>query len=207
MQVVYEGQKVQSLPLRLGALHGEDEQEVTLWVLSDPADGAAAIGTYAEVVQEDDCMPAPGVDVPDVLEATFDEAVGDSDGAWVTEYSWPLASSCDPCPYDFADPSFAVDDLGGVSNESHVTRMRMRFVPELLDQDLFWQFTRQQPMDQLRYVQYDASLEGDFPICLEGWVEDPAGTCDIERQQSGAGLPAGLLLLLPVLGVGLRRRG
>jgi hypothetical protein len=205
VQVVYEGVKVQQLPLRLGAVHGEDVQEVTLWVLSDPEDGAAAIGTYEEVIQEDDCMPAPGVDVAEVLEATFDEAVAEHEGAWVTEYSWPLANSCDPCPYDFADPSTAVEELGGVPFVSHVTRMRMRFTPELLDQDLFWQFTRQTPMEQLRYVQHDGGLEGDFPICLEGWVEDPEGICD-GAEASRASLPAGLVWLLPLLGVGLRRR-
>ncbi len=210
IQVVYPGEKLQGLPLRLGSLNASGDQEVTMWVIGQAKDGAAAITTFDEVVQESECMPAPGVDVVDTLEAAFDEAVGSKKGAWVTEYSWPMIQHCDPCAAGYEYPGPWVSNLGGPgASDAHVTRMRMRFDPLRLDQDLHWQYTRDDTARQLRYIEHADELEGDFPICLEGWADPPAGTCEDERTESStssARLPGASLLLLPLLGWAARRK-
>lgn len=207
IQVVYHDEKVQMLPLRLGSMNAAGDQEVTVWTIGLDSDGAAQITTFDEVTQESECMPAPGVDVVDTLEATFDEAVGGRDGAWVTEYSWPTGVKCDPCPEDYAEPGAWVQSLGGPSGGAHLTRMRMRFDPFQLDEDLHWQYTRDSSTRQLRYVQHADELEAEFPICLEGFADPPAATCDdaTEASATTARLPGASLLLLPLFGWLTRR--
>ncbi len=208
IQVTYPGEKVQMLPLRLGSMNASGDQEVTLFTLVPDSDGAAQITTFDEVTQESECMPAPGVDVVDTLGAAFDEAIGNKAGGWVTEYSWPSQVKCDPCPEDYVEPGAWVQSLGGPSAGTHITRMRMRFDPFRLDEELQWQYTKDSSTRQLRYIEHADELEGDLPICLEGWADPPAGTCDDARAEAtttSARLPGGTLLLFPLLGWLARR--
>jgi len=200
-----------SLPLRLGANNAEGDQDVLMWVIGSSADGEAQVLSFPEVEQESDCMLAPEGDSTTTIRRAFREARGDEEGAAVVEYSWNLSQQCDPCTTDADSPTRFLTDLGSNHVDPHtggvdayVTRVRMRFDPFTLDTDLHFGFTNTQTQRQLSYIEHRDELEATFPICFEGFVENPAGTCDDEATQ--ASLPWWTVLCVPLVGWGLRRR-
>ena len=58
-----------------------------------------------------------------------------------------------------------------------MTRLHLRYSPEQADQDVVLYGTGSTAVDQIRLIQYDHRLEATYPVCGEGFVDDP-GTCD-----------------------------
>ena len=193
-----------SLPLQLGATNAVGDQEVLLWVIGDSADGEAQVLSFPEVQQESDCMLPAGATSSEVVEEAFTAARGDEDGVAVVEYSWDLSQKCDPCGTSSGDPT---GFLAGIGREDpsggYVTRVRMRFDPQRLNQDLHVQYTGASAMTQLIYVEHKDELEASIPTCFEGFPDEPAGTCDDTQT---AAVPAWTLLTAPLVGWALRRR-
>jgi hypothetical protein len=52
----------------------------------------------------------------------------------------------------------------------------MRYTPEQATQDLVLYHSGTTDNEQLRYIQYMPQMEDRFPICWEGWAEEP-GAC------------------------------
>jgi hypothetical protein len=198
-------ERTYTLPLQLGATNALGDQEVLLWVIGEQADGEAQVLSFPEVTQETDCLIGRDTTSADTLERAFDEARGDEPGVAVVEYSWDLSQKCDPCGTGSGDPTTFLAPLGKTNPASaYVTRVRMRFDPLLLDQDLHIQYTHAIAQTQLVYVEHRDELEGTIPTCFTGFPDDPAGTCEDTTQT--ARVPWWTLLSLPLMGWGLRRR-
>lgn len=199
--------KTWTLPLQLGATNARGDQEVLLWVINDGAEGEAQVLSFPEAVQESDCMLPPDRASDEVVEQAFTEARGDQDGVAVVEYSWDLSVKCDPCGTSSGDPTTFLGDLGrsDPSTGAYVTRIRMRFDPDALKQDLHVGPTNAIAQTQLVYIEHRDELEDTFPLCFTGFPAEPAGTCDDGGTQTAA-LPWWTLLGLPLAGWGLRRR-
>jgi len=202
-----------SLPLRLGANNANGDQDVLLWVVGSSSEGEAQVTSFPEVQQESDCMIPPDSDSTATIRKAFREARGQDDGVAVVEYSWDLSTSCDPCTADNDSPTSFLTELGSTQVDAHsgaidayVTRLRMRFDPFKLDTDLHFSFTNSRDQRQLVYIEHRDELEATFPICFEGFPDNPAGTCDEEVTGETAKLPWWSLGLVPLFGWGLRRR-
>jgi hypothetical protein len=64
----------------------------------------------------------------------------------------------------------------GSQEESFVTRLRMRYAPEDIDRDVVLYPSGITGRSQTRYVAHEREMESFFPICGEGWSENP-GNC------------------------------
>jgi hypothetical protein len=201
-----------SLPVRLGALNSAGSQDVILHVITDASQGQVGISNLPEVQVEAECMwRRDGLEsfsgfYEDQATAAFDSAGGV--GAYITEYVWQ-PTGCDPCNAVGPLDGEVMANLGfrGDPAQAALTRLHVRYTPDAGDLALYPSntFTTQ----QLRFIQHDESLEQDFPVCGEGWVEG-GGSCE-DSQDTGSGgpfgmrLPAGWLLALGGL-IGLGRR-
>jgi len=67
-------------------------------------------------------------------------------------------------------------ELGLNAPSGHFTRIHMRYRPEQVDQDLVFYFKGPAENGQMRYVEYKRELEFLFPLCGEGYADDP-GEC------------------------------
>jgi len=173
---------------------------------------------------------------------------------WMTEYSWTtppppspsltFSAHCDPCvtePDEVASPTVAPGQQdsplssvdvgvlglqGGALSGFHVTRLHMRYTPDVIDQDLSLYFTDATADQQKRYVQHSWELEALIPTCGSEQPTEP-GTCfsseywlrRAEQRADGqsvsefaepkrvacGGSRAGFFLALPFLAI-LRRR-
>lgn len=190
-----------SLPIRLGTTSSAGVQDLIVYTLTPPEDGRVQISNYPETTPpEDECMIAvdtdqPNLDFSDRYEQRWTRAAGvsvDSSGlAWSTEYSWGIDRSvaepgvmCDPCPEP--DPRDTSSDpiteaeliaLGLKSAERgwHVTRLRLRYTPDAVHQDLMLYSTNIQDREQARYIISRWELEGMLPTC-DAPPEEP-GSC------------------------------
>ena len=215
LQIAYDAATL-SLPIRIGTIASTGEQDMIVTVLADVNAGEAAIANYPEVPIEDECMwrsdehPSFGDYYASQLETVVEqEGVG-----WFVEYSWDLVSmsgqaKCDPCTAVYDIPPDELDLLGADGwNGVHLTRLRMRYRPDAVDADVAFYFTNRLGVrDQMRFIQYVPELEFLFPVCGEGWVEDP-GQCEVSapaaaRCDVASGPMTGLLVLV---GAFVRRR-
>ena len=57
--------------------------------------------------------------------------------------------------------------------EFYVSRLHMRYAPDAVDQDLVLYTSGMYGNDQIRFIDYAPFLEDQYPVCGEGWVEDP----------------------------------
>lgn len=176
LRIEYDGESWM-LPLRIGTISAAGPQEVVILALADQEVG---ISNYPELAVETECMWR-GAALDDTYEAQLDTAVAAAGGAgWLREYSWPLATKCDPCTTEQTIDSAVLSSLGYDGASAHLTRLRMRYDPTTITQDLtLYPTGRTGVTDQVRFVRYDAALEEWFPVCDEGWAEDP-GTCPVE---------------------------
>lgn len=137
---------------------------------------------------------------------------------------------CDPCtvsveqlydPGELADLGF-YDSAGGtgvyttsgtvdpnlpLAGGALLTRLRLVYDPASVVDDLAFHTTGMHPTNkQVRYIEYDRQLEFLFPVCGEGYVEEPGMCGDDAPAKEGAGaglspvpsLAAGALLALLV---------
>ncbi len=181
-----------ALPIRIGTLSSQGEQDLVIYGLNTYSEGALAIANYPEAEIEDECMwdPAPDETLGDFYEDRFAEAIDSRGGAaWVTEYAWG-SGKCDPCT---GTPPDEVD-LATLGHRSGIydlffTRLHMRYTPEQATKDLTLYETGIVSSRQVRYISYDWALEDRWPICVEGTPEEP-GSCDAEPPGSGGPVDA-----------------
>jgi MYXO-CTERM domain-containing protein len=129
--------------------------------------------------------------------------------AWVSTYSW-WTGKCDPCPDGgpLEEPVLTALGFEGGVNDVHLTRLWMRYDADAAAEDLVMYTTGDSAWTQLRYIVYKEELEQQFPICIDGYAENP-GTCSdatSKRSSLGAWTGFGFLGLLGVFGLALRRR-
>lgn len=196
IQLRYES-STWSLPIRIGTISAEGTQEVTVFALGDSAQGEVAIANYPEVSVEDECMRPDAVNLGEYYRGRLDEAFAGQAG-WIQEYSWDLTANCDPCTSTQGLTPEELQQLGLSDYHGHLSRMRLRYTPEQATADLaLYSSGVLGGAEQIRFIQYAETLEATFPICGEGMVADPAGTCLGEDRIAVLGIaawsPLGLL--------------
>ncbi|MFT5681622.1 MAG: hypothetical protein ACI8RZ_002528 [Myxococcota bacterium] len=190
LQIRYEADMV-SIPIRLGTLSSAGVQDVLIYTIADS--GLMGISSYPEVDVESECLLRADVGIGDFIRDEIDETLGhdesedtkdtgtpDTDGlgaGYVLEYGWGQGK-CDPCPPEGSLSDDTLEALGftGGSSAAWVTRLHMRYRPEDIDADLVLYESNVQTTWQLRYVEHEAELEAYWPVCAEGWSDDP-GSC------------------------------
>ncbi len=204
LQIAYDGE-TWLLPIRLGTLSAAAEQEVVILAVADEELG---ISNFPEMAVETECMWR-GDDLDAAYEAQIDAAVVDAGGAgWIREYSWTLATKCDPCTTEQPIDAESLASIGYSGTAPHLTRLRLRYDSSTVTEDVaLYPTGRVGVTDQVRFVRYDEALEDWFPVCDEGWADDP-GTCP---DVVGAGcttpvVPASGLVTLLALAMLRRRR-
>ncbi len=174
LQLVYDSE-IRSLPLALGTSSSAGVQDLVLYTL---APSRVRITNYPEADIEDECLlSSPGA-YEALVDHALDPAPADGQGRaqWATEYGWN-AGKCDPCAATGSLDPEAIEALGWSSAAvPYVTRLRMRYGPDQIDEDVLLQLTGDVGTSQLRYVEHAAELEDLFPVCGIGWAADP-GTC------------------------------
>lgn len=129
------------LPIRIGTISADGEQEVVIYALTDSAEGDVAISNYPEVELEDECMwDASGW--PSFGEFYREElrSAQPTQGrfGWFTEYNWPLYQltqdtgyHCDPCTVEreeLYDPG-ELAELGFVDGSAYGTATSGYYYP------------------------------------------------------------------------------
>lgn len=222
LQLRYESASL-GLPIRIGTISAEVEQEVTVYAFTSLDEGEVRIANYPELTIEDECMwqPAEGETLADFYEEQVAEAIDANGAGWLREYSWDIdfsavgvGSHCDPCTVPQPLTSTELTTLGATTYAeagAHVTRLRMRYLPSEATEDLVLYTTGERGVfEQMRFVQYAEELEFAFPVCGEGFVDDP-GTCPSPAYGSACAVPgpggrAVALWLTVALASMLRRR-
>ncbi len=243
-----------TLPIRLGATSSAGVQDLVVTVIDTAR--ASISNQGPETLMNRDCMAEElGFDygamwteasgIPDNPE----EAEGIDAIAWTTEFSWKVPSKqsgevwgtvngvkCDPCYVppeagggDDPFPDWVVRELGYPWPESgyHVTRLRLRYTPGGVTDDLVLYNTGSTDRQQNRYVVHKWELESLVPMCDGGIPEEPGSCYSAEywaRQSQGEILDgtelvstnacgcsssqggSAVLMLLGLLGLGRRRR-
>jgi hypothetical protein len=200
------------LPIRIGTISADGPQEVLIYTLTATSVGEVGIANYPEIQLETECMwrPEEGEDMASWYAREVDTAVADAGGAgWIKEYSADLVPvqgtgyHCDPCTAEPAIPGGTFAPLGLNSDSAHLTRIRMRYDATTADEDLtLYESGILGAASQLRYIGYEHEMEFVYPVCHEGWVENPGecptqfvGGCAMPVQMSGLGVLAALALL------------
>lgn len=209
LQIRYPAESL-GLPIRIGTTVAEGTQEVVVVTLTEG--GGTGISNYPEAVVKDECMWDAQADgdlvrfYGDRVEAAVAKAGG---AAWILEHRWPLGQKCDPCTSPQAFDAADLAALGAPEWGTVLTRLRMRYTPELADQDLVLYESGIGRTAQTRFIAYDEQLEYLLRVCGEGWVEDPGECPDEGRAARGCSVPARPVLagvVLALVGL-LRRRG
>jgi len=214
IQFSYESDMM-SLPIRLGTLNAGGSQDVVLHVITDTG-GAVGISNYPELEVEGDCMFDEDAEsgfsnfYDDLYSDQWDQNAGGA--GYVTEYLW-APTACDPCTGGGPLSEQALKDVGyrGDPNDAVVTRLHMRYEPGAVEGDLMLYDAGRHgfAQKQQRYILYKEALESDFPVCGEGFVDNP-GTCDDDSGgsssvQFGALFPVAWFFALGGVAVGRRR--
>jgi hypothetical protein len=193
------------LPIRIGTISAAGEQEVVVLFLDDDEVG---VSNYPELSIRQECMWR-GDDLGAAYEDQLADALVEVGGAgWVREYSWDLTQKCDPCTTQQVVDEDLLTAVGADPWEAHLTRMRVRYTPATAEEDLvFYETGRYGVTEQIRLVRYAEELESWFPLCDEGWVEDP-GQCPAFASPGCAvpTVPAAGASLLAALVLARRRR-
>ncbi len=183
-----------SLPVRIGTISSDGDQDVIIYGITTTAEGAIGIANYPEVEVENECMWDDGGEgFGAFYTAQFAEAQAvESRPGWVTEYSWSSAG-CDPCSGNPPDET-QIQALGFTSDpwDMHFTRLHLRYGPNNVDQDLTLYASGIATNEQIKYITYKPELEDRYPICGEGMAADP-GTCEdgeaVDSTKTGCGAP------------------
>jgi MYXO-CTERM domain-containing protein len=128
-----------SLPVRLGLLNSQGQQDLIVHILARGQRYEVANYTNAFIPTNIRVVDAVRQEFGGFYEALFRETVARHRNAVVTEYAWD-ASSCDPCPTPALDPS-SIETLGGdvVPGDPYgfvLTRLHYRYTPQSLGEDL-----------------------------------------------------------------------
>lgn len=200
IQFSYESDMM-SLPIRLGTLNSSGSQDVVVHVITDTG-GAVGISNYPELTVEGDCMyddAGPGGFSGFYDDLFSDQWNRDAGGAgYLMEYLW-APNDCDPCTGGGPLSEQALRDVGyrGDPNDSTLTRLHMRYDAGAVEGDLMLYDAGEHGLaqHQQRYILYKSALEEDFPICGEGWADNP-GTCEDDTGGGGSGVQWGSMVPL-----------
>ncbi len=215
IQVSYRAD-VFSLPIRIGTISSEGEQEVVIYTLTDPvAGGEVGIANYPRLEIPTECMLPPATTMMDWYGARLTDAHAEGGAGWVREYSWELVPEvqggyhCDPCTAEPVAPGGSFEPFGRNSDSAHLTRLRMRYTPAQATEDLQLYVSGITGVkEQLKIIRRNPELEELFPYCDTGWAEDP-GTCPdapLVRSARAPSPQASAFALLAVLAMLRRRR-
>lgn len=201
-----------SLPIRIGTISSEGPQEVVIYALTDHTTaGEVGISNYPEVKLDTECMWDGGdAEMSTWYGQQVEQGVADAGGAgWIKEYSADLVPTagtgyhCDPCTAEPAIPGNSFAPLGLESDSAHLTRIRMRYDASTATEDLtLYETNILGASHQMRYIDYVEELEFVYPVCNEGWVENPGecpssyvGGCTSPAPATALGVVAALALL------------
>ena len=232
LQFSYEAE-TWALPVRLGTLNSQGEQDLVVYTANAYEDGEAGIANYTEAVIEDGCLWEPEADEPftEFYANRLSSAHSAPGANWVVEYSWGQMH-CDPCTGVTPDASDMV--ALGVSQENvedgdlWFTRLHLRYAPDDVNAPLALYHSDITTSRQQRYIQHEGWLQEFFEVCDQGWLE-PEDACedseyyqdgddneldwDSEDDAKGCGgcattgaTPAAGLLLMGLLGLARRRQ-
>ncbi|MEZ4319901.1 MAG: DUF2330 domain-containing protein [Myxococcota bacterium] len=139
LRVAYDTKEF-SLPVRLGLLNSQGEQDLLVHILGK--NQRYEVANYPNVLVPTNLRVTDAVrgDFGNFYEALFRNTIDDQRGAVVTEYSWQ-SGSCDPCPgptLTANDVATLGGDLLGDSNPMSwtLTRLHYRYSAEGLKEDL-----------------------------------------------------------------------
>ncbi|MCB9744757.1 MAG: DUF2330 domain-containing protein [Alphaproteobacteria bacterium] len=128
-----------SLPVRLGLLNSEGEQDLLVHILAKGQRYEAANYDNAFIPTNIRVLEGAKQDFGDFYSALFQKTVADKPKTVVTEYSWD-ASSCDPCPTPALDynelATLGTDVLNGDNWGWVLTRLHYRYTKDTLGEDL-----------------------------------------------------------------------
>ena len=181
LQFAYEADAF-GLPIRLGTLSSPGEQDLVLYTLNAYEEGRVGISNYPEVTIEDECLydRYEHDEFNTFYETQFSNAyLGANGAAWAMEYAWQVGK-CDPCTGADISQQDLVNlgvELEDVFQSRFLTRNRVRYTPEQATQDLVLYKSGKTHQDQIRYIEYAPYLEDRYPLCWDGWADDP-GSCD-----------------------------
>ncbi len=134
-----------SLPIRLGMLNSDGEQDLIMYVLSQ--DGRYELANYPNAF-----IPTNKIVGTDTANSfgeyyslLFEDTLSKNPGAVITEYAWD-ASTCDPCPGPTMEATdyvtLGADEFGSTSEISPLlrgwtlTRLHARYGADDIDEDL-----------------------------------------------------------------------
>jgi hypothetical protein len=197
----------------------------------DDGSYVAGISNIGEFAVDDNCMPREGGPTEAyaaVVEATMDPP---RTSGWVfttttgAGVAWGEGWDEDWFPGDLdTETEQKLVALGAPAERAIVSRLHLRFLPGALDEDpVFYRSSAVSGRSHTFHPTYDATLSSDLAVCGEGIVAE--GSCPAPRVDSSycegaededdekgsgcasaAGAATGLLVLLPLGGIALRRR-
>lgn len=173
LQVTWEHPEL-VLPL-WGAADATGPFELVLTALTEHQDGGLAVADAPRASVESDCLLRPE-ELETWSARAFDDALRTDPPSWLPAYSGP-ADQCGPCLGDPLLPA-ELSDLGfaGMPEAAWVSRLQMRWDPETRPDAL--RLTPEGPAPtQLTWVAWDPALTFAWPVCGEGFVDEP-GVCD-----------------------------
>lgn len=186
LQLAYDQETV-NLPIRIGTLSSSGVQDLIVYGINPYSGGALSIANYPEVEVEDECLwdqDEHGT-LGEFYVERFEDAVdGVAGAAWATEYSWGNGA-CDPCTGESPDENLlATLGFANHPNDMFFTRLHLRYTPEQATQDLTLYSSGLTEQRQARYIRHERFLEDRWPICDQGWADEP-GSCDDETDGDG----------------------
>ncbi|MCP4809665.1 MAG: DUF2330 domain-containing protein [Proteobacteria bacterium] len=179
IQIAYDSEAF-SLPIRLGAASSDGEQDLVLFTVVDFASGQTHISNHPEAHVQDECLA-------DVAAQDFGEFYSDlvptdtAEASYVVEFAWG-AGKCDPCPAEvpsLTDSLVQAVGYDGLATDAFFTRLHLRYAPSAVSEDLALYHSGIVSSTQQRYIQREHELESRWPVCQEGWSEDP-GSCGLD---------------------------
>ena len=141
LRVSYESEDF-ALPMRLGLLNAEGDQDIIVHILANNQRYEAANYPNRTIPTNIQVLDGVRDDFGDFYDALFVQTAKVS-GAVVTEYAW-ASGTCDPCPgptLSSADLMSLGGDITGVQDAGAVvlTRLHYRYNAESLTEDLVFQ--------------------------------------------------------------------
>jgi MYXO-CTERM domain-containing protein len=217
LQISYEAFTFQ-LPLTLGSANADGTQELLIYGIGAFDEGQLGIGNLNqhELGSENDCLVAEedAAQLTSFYEDTLDSLL-QTGPSWVTEFAFGRGEcSCEESDY-LSDEDVAAMGFAGVADDAFLTRLRVRYIPEDLTDELVLYFSGTTDFEHTRFLYAEPGMEEFFDLCGMPPATDPevcdnvdvaSSTDDDEEADSDASTGAlGGLLLLGLLGWSRRR--
>jgi hypothetical protein len=200
LQFSFESNELR-LPVRLGLLNAESQQDLVVYLLHPTKRFEVANYPNINIVTNLDVVPSVKKSFGAFYAELFDETLRrNQNKGVVTEYAWDTGS-CDPCPGPPLDDN-EINTLGGsrVGNDGQwvVTRLHTRYDKQTLSEDLVFRAAR--PLEGGRAEREDGggprtarkASDNNFQaryIIRHYWGKKP--TCDAPQRGMWGGPPDG----------------